>query len=188
MPNNEHPEQHEETHANCLGDEDEPGPLATVRETPHPVSAIDEIPGLVRDLYALVDRLEKLFRGRKLTLDGHLVGSLGVVLAAHLYGVKPLPESTPVHDAEVPDVTLVQIKATQRNSVGLRAEPHRLLVLKLDREGRAAEVYNGPGKPAWKAAGVLQKNGQRLISLQRLRALMQSVRPEDRLGQLRLES
>ena len=41
-----------------------------------------EIPSLVQDLYSIVDRLEELFPGRRFTPDGHLVGSIGEVLAA----------------------------------------------------------------------------------------------------------
>lgn len=39
----------------------------------------------IRQLYALVAELEALYPGRHPTLDGHLVGSIGEVLAAHYY-------------------------------------------------------------------------------------------------------
>ncbi len=38
----------------------------------------DEVRRLLEDLYQATDRLEELFPGRKFTLDGHLVGSLGI--------------------------------------------------------------------------------------------------------------
>ncbi len=44
--------------------------------------SILEIPSLVQELYSIVDRLEELFPGRRFTPDGHLVGSIGEVLAA----------------------------------------------------------------------------------------------------------
>ena len=46
---------------------------------------IDHVPGIVQRLYALVGELERHFPGRKFTPDGHLVGSLGEVLASYYY-------------------------------------------------------------------------------------------------------
>jgi hypothetical protein len=89
------------------------------------VKPIDLIPELVRSLYAIVGELEGLFPGRKFTPDGHLVGSIGEVLAARLYDLELLPASAERHDAKAPDGRLVQIKATQTKSVGLRSEPDR---------------------------------------------------------------
>ena len=45
---------------------------------------LDEVPRLIGRLYDIVDRLEELFPGRKFTPDGHLVGSIGEVIAALL--------------------------------------------------------------------------------------------------------
>ncbi len=44
--------------------------------------SILEIPSIVQEPYSIVDRLEELFPGRRFTTDGHLVGSIGEVLAA----------------------------------------------------------------------------------------------------------
>ena len=44
--------------------------------------SIHAIPSLVQELYSIVDRLDELFPGRRFTPDGHLVGSIGEVLAA----------------------------------------------------------------------------------------------------------
>jgi hypothetical protein len=85
------------------------------------------------------------------------------------------------HDAKAPDGRLVQIKATQAKSVGLRSEPDRLIVLKLNHDGSTNEVYNGPGAPAWHQAGKMQKNGQRSIDLSRLRNIMEEVPPCERV-------
>ena len=137
-----------------------------------------DIPRLVRDLYAIVEALEERFPGRAFTLDGHLVGSIGEVLAAHHYGLELLPASSQGHDAKAPNGKLVQIKATQRNSIGIRSEPEHLIVLQLMPTGETSEVYNGPGLPAWSGAGKMQKNGQRAISVSKLRALMTSVGPK----------
>ncbi len=136
---------------------------------------IDEVPELVRRLYAVVDEFEGLFPGRRFTPDGHLVGSLGAIWAAHLYGLELYQASTAVHDGVSPCGRRVQVKATQSKSVALNCEPDHLIVLALDHDGEPEEIYNGPGAPAWAVCGKLQKNGQRRVSLSTLRRLMQSV-------------
>lgn len=145
------------------------------------ISSIESLPELVRALYKIVSRLEDLFPGRRFTLDGHLVGSIGEVLAEHRYGLALLSASTPDHDARAADGRLVQIKATQAKSVGLRSEPQHLIVLGLDRRGEAREIFNGPGSLAWANAGRLQRNGQRPISVSRLDRLKEQVPKADRL-------
>jgi len=146
-------------------------------------AAIDQVPRIVGKLYAIVSELEHLFPGRRFTPDGHLVGSLGEVWAAFLYDIGLFVASSEGHDGRAPDGRLVQIKATQRRSVGLRSQPDHLVVLRLDDTGRATEVYNGPGKEPWDAAGPPQSNGQRSIGVKALGELMERVPPERRLPQ-----
>jgi len=126
-------------------------------------------------LYSLVNQLEKLFPGRKFTPDGHLVGSIGEVLAAAKYGLELLPGSSERHDAKTLDGKHVQIKATQVRTVALRSKPEHLLVLKILPDGLAEECYNGPGTLAWDNCGKMQKNGQRSISLSKLSKLMAEI-------------
>jgi len=141
-----------------------------------------EIPELLAALYEIVDRLESLFPGRKFTPDGHLVGSVGEVIAAHMFGLRLLPGSSPGHDAETRDGRKVQIKLTQgTRGVALRAEPQHLLVLRLAQDRSIDIVYNGNGRSPWSNAGGVQKNGQRQISLARLRSLDAAVTDQNRL-------
>ena len=144
-------------------------------------SSVSEIPRLVRALYTVVGELEQHFPGRKFTLDGHLVGSIGEVLAAHRYNLKLLPASAQGHDATSSDGRLVQVKATQGKSIALRSEPQHLLVLVLDPEGNAHEVFNGPGSIVWPHVGRSQSIGQRSIGVSKLRTLMKQVAPSQRL-------
>ena len=147
--------------------------------------AIDQVPALVARLYDVVSEFESLFIGRKFTPDGHLVGSIGEVLAAHRYGLTLLPHSSQGHDANSTTGVLVEIKATQGKMVALREEPIHLLVLHLSRSGEVTEIYNGPGKNAWLAAGRLQvRNGQRSISVSKLKQLMINVPVEFRIPAL----
>ena len=145
------------------------------------MNPISGIPSKIKALYEIVDELESLFPGRHFTPDGHLVGSIGEVLAAFNYNLELLPASAITHDARASDGRLVQIKATQRSLVGLRAEPDHLIVLGINKHGVANEIYNGPGKLAWDAAGKMQKNGQRGISCSKLSSLMDQVSDNKRL-------
>jgi hypothetical protein len=139
------------------------------------------VPNLIRQLYAIVAELESLFPGRHFTLDGHIVGSIGEVLAAARYDLVLAPASSEGHDAKTQDGRLVEVKATQANSVGLRSEPQHLIVLQILPDGQAVEVYNGPGLLPWTQAGRLQSNGQRNISLGRLGKLMDEVSQQSQL-------
>ena len=143
----------------------------------HPVIQI------VSQLRELVGQLGALYPDRRFTLDGHLVGSIGEVLAAEQYGLVLLPASHKTHDAEAPDGRMVQIKLTQRSGVGLSSCPEHLLVHKLHPDGRHEEIYNGPGEPVWEwCAPRVQKNGQAIVSLSRLQKLMADVPQSVRLA------
>jgi hypothetical protein len=136
-------------------------------------------------LYDASEGLEALFPGRKFTLDGHLVGSIGEVVAAYMFGLDLMPASTLGHDAMSPDGRQVEIKLTQGKSVALRHAPQHLIALHRPKGGPVRVVYNGPGGAVWDACGKPQKNGQQPISLSRLRALDATVTDADRLPQLR---
>jgi hypothetical protein len=126
---------------------------------------------LIGQLYRVVAALEQEFEGRRFTPDGHLVGSIGEVVAAYAFGLTLLPASNERHDAESTDGTLVQIKLTGGDrSVSLYSEPKHLLVLQL-RNSEFTTVYNGRGSIAWQHCGLSQKNGQRSITLSALRRL-----------------
>lgn len=142
-----------------------------------------EVPALLASLYRVVERLEAIFPGRKFTPDGHLVGSIGEAVAARMFDLRLLGASTPEHDATTADEgTLVQIKMTQGNrNVAFRAEPEHLLVLRLDPDLIVEVVYNGAGDAPWAEAGPMQTNGQRAISLSRLRVMDAGVPDNERL-------
>jgi len=126
---------------------------------------------LIRQLYTVVAALEEEFEGRRFTPDGHLVGSIGEVVAAYAFNLKLLPASNATHDAEAPDGTLVQIKLTGGDKgVSIYSEPKHLLVLQLI-NNTFMTVYNGRGSVAWEKCGAKAKNGQRSIALSKLRRL-----------------
>ena len=116
-----------------------------------------------------------------ITPDGHLVGSIGEVLAADAYGLELFPSSFEVHDAKSKDGKLVQIKSTQVKSIGLSSKPDHLLMIQIQPDGSFLEIFNGPVESAWFAAGKLQKNGPRPITAYRLRILMKDIEDGFRL-------
>jgi hypothetical protein len=139
---------------------------------------------LVRQIQAVVNELEVMYPERRFTLDGHLIGSVGEVIASEYYGLELMPTGARCHDATCPDGRNVQIKLTQKNRVAINHEPDHLLVLKLTESGEIEEVYNGPGRPAWNAAGKMQRNGQRPIALNRLRTLDNQIGVHARIRRL----
>src|SRR5664279_4730254 len=120
-----------------------------------------KLPRPVADIYRAVAELERLYPGRKFTPDGHLVGSIGEVIAAQHFGLKLHGMSKHGHDAVDADGREVQIKLTAGNSVSMFADCERLIVLRIVSPEEAEIVYDGPGAPAWAAAGSMQKNGKR---------------------------
>lgn len=127
----------------------------------------------VREIFAACRALSAS-TGRPFSPDGHLVGSLGEVLAADLLDLTLMSPSNDGYDAVDCQGRKVEIKATTRRSVGLSASgtrAERLVVVVLDPDGKGSIVYDGACDVAWAAAGKPQKNGQRTIGLTRLEEL-----------------
>lgn len=132
-----------------------------------------KLPAPVADVYRAVASLERLYPGRKFTPDGHLVGSIGEVIAAEHFNLVLSDASNPAHDAIDAKGKLVQIKLTAGSGISMYADCERLIVLRIVMPERteAEIVYDGPGAPVWAAASAMQKNGQRSIRLSKLRAI-----------------
>ena len=113
---------------------------------------------------------------RKFTLDGHLVGSIGEVVAAYAFGLTLYPPGVETHDAEASDGKKVQIKLTGGvRGIGLSSKPDYLIVLQL-RDHKFSVVYNGPGEPVWdNCRGDARNRGQLQIGLRKLRELQPDV-------------
>ena len=111
-------------------------------------SAMQELPRLIAELYRVTRRLGALF-SRPFTPDGHLVGSIGEVVAEYLYDLVLEYRSTPQIDAHTKQVQTAQIKLTgeQGKSFGFRwssameaAHADLLVCLKLTSSG-FEEIY-----------------------------------------------
>jgi hypothetical protein len=139
------------------------------------------LPEPVAQIYRAVAKLEALYP-RKFTPDGHLVGSIGEVVAAEALGLKLCRMSETGHDAHDATGCKVQIKMTAGRSIGLSSDCARLVVLRVMSPEEAEIVYDGPGAPAWTCATKPGKHGQRIVTLAKLRALA----AEQLLGRRRL--
>jgi hypothetical protein len=129
------------------------------------------VPKPVISLFKAVDELEASYPGRRFSLDGHLMGSIGEVIAREFYKFELLPMSSKIHDAVCPLRGNVQVKITAQETVSLRHECQHLVVLKLLSAEEAIVEYDGLGAPVWQRAGPLQSNGQRKISLSAIRSI-----------------
>lgn len=147
-----------------------------------------EIRKLIPELFRLVQQLEACAEGRPFTPDGHMVGSIGEVLAAAEYGLRLQDPSNKGFDAiHERSGKEVEIKATFGKRVALRSCPQHLLVLVLDRKtGNSKTVFNGPGLIVWKALRVGERaapsNGQHLIGIAALRRLQELVPSTERIA------
>ena len=134
----------------------------------------------VQKMIEIVKELETEFPGRHFTLDGHLVGSIGEVMAAYYYGIELYTASTEIHDGEV-DGKKVQIKITQQDNIVIRYEPDYLIVLYLNKNGNIYEVYNGKGKIPWESSSKRDCNRNRHMKVNKLMELDKSVPEQERI-------
>jgi len=128
------------------------------------------LPTPVAAIYKAVS-VEARYPGRKFTPDGHLVGSIGEVIAAEAFNLTLYPMSQAGHDAFDIEGRPVQVKMAAGTSIAMYDCCVRLIVLKVISPVEAEVIYDGPGEPVWINAGKVQKNGQRTLSLSKLRKL-----------------
>jgi hypothetical protein len=148
-------------------------------------SRFEEVPALIGDLLKTTQRLNTLFQGRPFTPDGHLVGSIGEVIAEYIYDLKLKPSSTPQVDALTHDGRSVQIKLTgaKGKSFGLRwssqlktTHADLLIALKLNEDG-FTEIYNGPFPKDLLEGRSDTSNGQISVPISKLSARNPSLLP-----------
>lgn len=127
-----------------------------------------KLPSAVASIHKAVEALESQYPERMFTPDGHLVGSIGEVIAAEAFNLRLYPMSQAGHDAFDSNGP-VQIKLTSGNRVALYDCCDRLIAMRMVSPVEAEVVYDGEGASVWNNAGKLQKNGQRTISLSKPR-------------------
>jgi hypothetical protein len=107
---------------------------------------VRNVPRLIGNLYKTVGELNELCPGRPFTPDGHLVGSIGEVVAAYIYDLTLEKCSNLGFDARTRDGQTVEIKLTAGDSVSIASDcdpPAFLIVFQLDTKTGFTEVYNG---------------------------------------------
>ena len=130
-----------------------------------------KLPKPVTAIYRAVEELSRAYPGRHFTPDGHLIGSIGEVVARETFGFELYPASMRGHDAKCEARSDVQVKITAGNSIAMRGTCNHLIALKIISPEEAEIVYDGPGTSLWEDAGQTKSNGQRRVSLSKLRAL-----------------
>jgi hypothetical protein len=148
----------------------------------------DDIGVKIATLYNIVETLEKTFPGRPFTPDGHLVGSLGEVMAAAMFNLELQPPSQKGFDAIGHDINgdqiRVEIKFTQRKNVSFNHDPHDVHVIVLALSKKTKEpycVYNGPGSILSEHLSSRRKNGQKTISVTKLKKAQDLVVSSNKL-------
>lgn len=142
---------------------------------------MDAIKEKIQKLISIVKELETDFPGRHFTLDGHLVGSIGEVMAAYYYGIELYAASSVAHDGEI-DGKKVQIKISQQDDIVINHEPEYLIVLYLRKNGDVFEVYNGPGEAPWNSASKRDSHNNRHMRVNKLMELDKQVSDEFRIA------
>ncbi len=136
----------------------------------------------VRKLLSIVAQLQQDYPKKKFTLDGRLAGDIGEIIAEQKYDLELLEGLVKTHDA-VSHGKYIQIKTTMKRSLGFGDIPDYYLGLRVDEEGNAEEIYNGPGTLIWEEIKHLKRPKNFLIpvSINKLRKLNKEVPPHKKI-------
>ena len=144
---------------------------------------MDLVKQQIQKLIDIVKELEAQFPGRHFTLDGHLVGSIGEVMAAYYYGIELFTASTEIHDGEV-EGKKVQIKISQQDNIIINHKPDYLIVLYLNKNGNIYEVYNGTGQLPWENTSKPDSHNNRHIRVNKLMELDKQTPNHERITKI----
>lgn len=145
----------------------------------------------VTDFVAAHSRLKQHYHhtGLGFTIDGKLLGDLGEVIAAELFGLVLCENRTPGVDGHAPDGRSVQVKATGLPGAGPAFSPgegiaDHLIFLRLDFATATGVVaYNGPEAPIRRLLPINFKTSKRVL-LHRVLATDATLSESDRLPRL----
>lgn len=141
----------------------------------------------IKKLLAITEMLREKYN-RKFTLDGKLVGDIGEALAAQVYDIELLPESTKIYDArENGSDRMVQIKASMKDFFYFPHEskmPDYFLCILIHENGTLTERYNGTGKYVFDSLIKGKIKGDStgyILSTKKLISLNKFVKKEERI-------
>jgi len=106
----------------------------------------DTITSALEHIFSGIGELHKAFPQKNFTIDGRLVGDIGEVIATLEYDIHLYEIQQSDHDGETSDGRKVQVKATFKESLTFGTIPDYYLGLKLFKDGRHEEIFNGPGQ------------------------------------------
>ncbi len=127
-----------------------------------------KLPKSVAKIYEAVAELSAEYPGRPFTPDGHLIGSIGEVVARETFGFELYDPSNKHHDANCKDRGDVEVKITAGKEISMRGPCNHLIVLKVISPHEAEIIFDGSGKGIFEEAGKTASNGQRRVSLAKL--------------------
>ena len=129
----------------------------------------------VKALQVARQRLHANFPDWNFTLDGNLIGDIGEAYAKAHFDLEKIDGSRKTHDFKTPDDRLVQIKMTQKKTLGLGlTDPSfdYFIALFLSQEGDIHVIYNGKGSRVYERPGMPPRKS---IAVQKLKELNDQV-------------
>lgn len=151
----------------------------------------------IRQLLDITKKLKEKYihLNKQFSLDGKLVGDIGEVLTAEIYGLKLLEENTPVHDAEeIATNRMVQIKSSFKGyyyfPFGEERIPEYFLSVQIEEDGNIIEIFNGPGRFVYERY-ILQdnikpyKNSYYTLSKGKLLSLNEQIPLEEKIKKVK---
>lgn len=147
-----------------------------------------KLPPVIKELVEARDRVKKHYDypGVEFTLDGKLVGDIGEVLAAQVFGIALTPGGGAGVDGYTEDGRAVQIKATgKRGGPAFRQVDKRashLIFIDLDFDNEVGIVlYNGPEHIVLRGMPDDWGGKQRTVARGTIKKCNDEVSPYDRL-------
>jgi len=129
----------------------------------------------VRALQLARKQLHADFPEWNFTLDGNLIGDIGEAYTKAHFNLDKIDGNTKTHDFKTPDGRLVQIKMTQKKTLGLGlSDPSfdYLVALFLNEDGEVEVIYNGKGARVYDRPG---QSPRKSISVRKLKELNEHV-------------
>lgn len=121
-------------------------------------------------LKAAQKQLCEEYKGFTFTLDGKLIGDLGEAIVIRLLNnANKTKDGKKGYDIVASDGTKVQVKTTQKNSVGLGIKKEtyeHLIVVRIYEMGQYEIIFDGPGSIVASVQG-----NSNLMNIERLRGL-----------------
>ncbi|MFH1340384.1 MAG: hypothetical protein ABIL01_04085 [Pseudomonadota bacterium] len=119
-----------------------------------------KLPKSVAKIYEAVAELSAEYPGRPFTPDGHLIGSIGGVVARETFGFELHEPSNKHHDARCSLRGDAEVKITAGNTISMRGPCNHLIVLKVVSPRYVEIIFDGSGIGLWEDAGKTASNGQ----------------------------